>query len=80
MLTFEPFRIWYDRQRSGNQKKKKTDMYEECGFAPRTVAKIFKDEFPVRSDVLETICRVYGLRIEQVISYRGEADEAGEDL
>jgi DNA-binding Xre family transcriptional regulator len=68
MLTFEPFRIWYDRQ-----KKKKTDMYTECGFAPGTVAKIFSDGFPVRSDVIETICRVYGLRVEQVIEYREEA-------
>ena len=67
MLTFEPFRIWYDRQR-----KKKTDMYEECGFVPTTVAKIFSDGFPVRSDTIETICRVYDLRIEQVIEYRKE--------
>lgn len=67
MLTFEPFRIWYDRQR-----KKKTEMYVECGFSPATVAKIFADGFPVRSDVIETICRVYSLQIEQVIAYRWE--------
>lgn len=66
-LTFEPFRIWYMRQR-----KKKTDMYSECGFAPATVAKIFSDGFPVRTDVVERICEVYDLRVEQVIEYRKE--------
>jgi DNA-binding Xre family transcriptional regulator len=69
-LTFEPFRIWYDRQR-----KKKTDMYAECGFAPATVAKIFSDGFPVRTDVIERICDVYGLRVEQVIEYREDTEK-----
>ncbi|MFB5269318.1 helix-turn-helix domain-containing protein [Paenibacillus enshidis] len=71
MLTFEPFRIWYDRQ-----KKKRTDMRLECGFAPGTITKIFSDGFPVRSDIIETICKVYNLRIEQVIAYR-EVEEDG---
>lgn len=67
MLTFEPFRIWCVKKR-----KNRTDLNKECGFAPATVAKIWHDRFPVRSDVIEKICRTYGLRIEEVIEYRGE--------
>ncbi|WP_371755239.1 helix-turn-helix domain-containing protein [Ferviditalea candida] len=72
MLTFEPFRIWYDRQRNPEtgKKKKKTELYGDCGFSSNTGAKIWNDDFPVLSDTIETICRVYGLRIDQVLEYR----------
>lgn len=65
MLTFEPFRIWYTK--TG---KPRMDIRDDCNFAPTTIAKIWRDRFPVRSDVIETLCRVYGLRIEEVIEYR----------
>lgn len=65
MLTFEPFREWCVKQ-----KKKRTDLIRECGFSPTTVAKIFGDKFPIRSDVLETLCRVYRRKIHQIIEYR----------
>lgn len=65
MLTFEPFRIWYTK--TG---KPRTDIRSDCNLAPSTVAKIWKDGFPVRSDVIETLCRVYNLSLDQVIEYR----------
>lgn len=65
MLTFEPFRVWYTTQR-----KPRTDIRTDCGFAPSTVAKIWNDRMPFRSDVLDTLCRVYELRVEQVIEWR----------
>lgn len=71
VLTFEPLRLWFDRN-----KKRRTDLRIECGFSPTTAAKIFSDGFPVRSDIIETICRVYNLKVEQVIEYR--VDEYGE--
>jgi len=69
MLTFEPFRIWF--MRSG---KSKMAMQAECGLQPTTAAKVWNDRFPVRSDVIEKICRTYNLRIEQVIEYRSEVE------
>lgn len=74
-LTFQPFRDWYAGQKDGSRPKRKTDMYTECNFSPSTVAKIFSDGFPVRSDVIETICRVYKLPIEQVIEFRRDGEE-----
>ncbi|PZM63726.1 helix-turn-helix domain-containing protein [Paenibacillus dendritiformis] len=65
MLTFEPLRKWFT-----SKDKNRTEMYKTCGFAPTTVAKIWDDRFPVRSDVIEKICRTYNLRIEQVIEYK----------
>ncbi len=65
MLTFEPFRVWFIK--TG---KPRTDIRTDCDFSPSTVAKIWNDRFPVRSDVIETICKTYGLRIEEVIEYR----------
>ncbi|WP_309479244.1 helix-turn-helix domain-containing protein [Brevibacillus agri] len=50
--------------------KPRTDIRTDCDFSPSTVAKIWNDRFPVRSDVIETICKTYGLRIEEVIEYR----------
>lgn len=64
-LTFEPLRKWFVKEN-----KKRTEMYETCGFSPTTVAKLWDDRFPIRSDVIETICRTYHLRIEQVIEYK----------
>lgn len=64
-LSFEPLRKWFVKE-----KKKRTEMYETCRFSPTTVAKIWDDRFPVRSDVIETICRTYKLKIEQVIEYK----------
>ncbi|MFW5434373.1 helix-turn-helix domain-containing protein [Paenibacillus apiarius] len=63
-LTFEPLRKWFD-----SKNKKRTEMYTTCKFSPTTVAKLWDDRFPVRSDVIETICRTYKLRIENVIEY-----------
>ncbi|BFH18247.1 hypothetical protein J6TS7_20670 [Paenibacillus dendritiformis] len=65
MLTFEPFRIWLVKSKKSN-----TEVLNDCGFSPTTVAKIMKDRFPVRSDVIEKLCRVYHLRIDEVIEYR----------
>lgn len=68
MLTFEPLRIWFVKKN-----KKRTDMCEECGFSPQTVAKIWKDS-RVRSDVIDRICETYDLAVEQVIEYRKKKD------
>jgi len=69
-LTFEPFRQWFAQQKDGSRPKRKTDLYSECGFSSNTCGKIWNDRFPVRSEVIEKLCQVYGLRIEQVIEYR----------
>lgn len=66
-LTFEPFRIWFVKQHPTHRKM---DFIEETGFSPRTAAKIWEDRFPVRSDVIATICETYGLKVEQVIEFR----------
>ena len=65
MLTFEPLRLWF---KANN--KQRTDMYKDCGFAPQTVAKIWNDRFPVRSDIIDKICDTYDLQIEQVIKHK----------
>lgn len=67
MLTFEPFRVWFIKHHPTNSKE---DFRTETGFAPNTAAKVWKDRFPVRSDVIERICETYDLRIEQVIEFR----------
>ncbi|RUT38695.1 XRE family transcriptional regulator [Paenibacillus anaericanus] len=68
-LTFEPFRIWWTIN-----KGPKMDLTKETSFSPQTASKIWKDRFPVRSDVIETICSEYGLSIEQVIRYKKEGE------
>ncbi|WP_374049711.1 helix-turn-helix domain-containing protein [Paenibacillus larvae] len=49
-------------------------MYIDCGFAPQTVAKVWGDRFPMRTDVIEKICKTYGLRIEQVLVWKNEEE------
>ncbi|REK68032.1 MAG: hypothetical protein C6P35_03425 [Cohnella sp.] len=49
-------------------------MIEECGFSWTTVNKIWADRFPIRSDVIETLCRVYKLKVNQVIEYRPDGE------
>lgn len=73
MLTFEPFRIWIVKA-----KKSRMDVIRECKFSSTTTAKIWSDTFPVRSDTIETLCRMYGLRIEEVIEHR--EDEPNENF
>lgn len=73
-LTFEPFRTWYSKQKDGSRKKPKKHMIEECGFSWTTVNKIWADRFPIRSDVIETLCRVYKLKVQQVIEYRRDGE------
>ncbi|ARF70662.1 hypothetical protein B7C51_24620 (plasmid) [Paenibacillus larvae subsp. pulvifaciens] len=70
MLSFDPLREWFNK--TGRQR---TDMYIDCGFAPQTVAKVWGDRFPIRTDVIEKICETYGLRIEQVLVWKNEEDK-----
>lgn len=66
-LTFEPFRLWFVQHHPTH---KRMDFLKETGLAPRTAAKVWEDRFPVRSDVIATICETYGLKVEQVIEFR----------
>jgi len=50
------------------------DLQKETGFSPTTASKVWNDRFPVRSDVIETICGTYGLSVEQVIRYKKEGE------
>lgn len=61
-LTFEPFRIFFVKQ-----KKDKMELVEKVGLSPRTASKIWKDRFPVRSDVIDRLCEYYDLEVEEVI-------------
>ncbi|WP_028559003.1 helix-turn-helix domain-containing protein [Paenibacillus pinihumi] len=65
MLTFEPFRHW-----CFVNKKERKDVAAETGFSMPTIGNIYNDKFPFKTDTLETLCRVYGLRVEQVIEYK----------
>jgi len=64
-LTFAPFRAWFVTQHHSG---KKGDMEKECGFSPVTVAKVWHDRFPIRSDVIDRLCEVYDLEVHEVIS------------
>jgi hypothetical protein len=64
MLTFEPFRVWFIKN---HPTRDKMDFIKETGFAPRTASKVWKDRFPVRSDVIDRICETYGLHVHEVI-------------
>lgn len=67
MLTFEPFRIWMAKA-----KKTANQVAKECGLSQYVATKIRNDIFPVRTDIIEKLCRKYGLRVEDVIEYRKE--------
>lgn len=68
-LTFEPFRKWW--KINGD---KKSDFLEDTKFSPQTAAKVWYDRFPVRSDVIETICVVYNLKIQDVIEIKNDSE------
>lgn len=71
MITFEPFKIWHLKQ-----KKRKGDLYVECGFSPTTVAKIWKDDGDTdfRLSIVDRICSVYKLKVEDVIKYKEDEE------
>jgi DNA-binding Xre family transcriptional regulator len=69
-LTFEPFRIFFVKN-----KKDKMELIEKVGLSPKTAAKIWKDRFPVRSDVIERLCEAYDLEVEQVIRRKKPGEE-----
>lgn len=43
-------------------------LREEVGLSGMTVAKLSKDE-PIEMEILDKICRVMGLKVEEVIRY-----------
>ena len=63
LFTFEPFRIWFIKH---HPTKKKMHAQKELGFGTKTMAKIWGDGFPVRSDIVAKICLTYNLDIDQV--------------
>lgn len=69
MITFEPFREWYNQQMDGSRKKRRLDLLNECNMSPTTAQKIWSDKLPVRTDVIDKLCDVYGLRVDQVIKF-----------
>lgn len=71
MLTFEPFRIWFIKNHPTNSK---VDFRNETGLANSSAAKVWKDRFPVRSDLIDRICETYNLDIQQVVQYRPKND------
>lgn len=70
MLTFEPFRIWMVKNN-----KKRQDIIDECKLSPPTATRIMKDQFPVKTDLIDTLCSTYGLRIEEVIEHRKDVKD-----
>lgn len=63
-LSFEPFRVWFVTKHPTG---KKGDLEKETGFSPVTVAKVWHDRFPIRSDVIERLCETYDLEVHEVI-------------
>lgn len=45
----------------------------DCDISSRTYAKISKDRFPIRSDIIESLCRTYHLKIEEVIVFNPDS-------
>lgn len=68
-ITFEPFRNYYNLlTKENNQRKNKEDLIKETGFSRGTAQKIWYDGMPNLS-VIDTLCSVYQLKVEQVIRY-----------
>ena len=65
MMTFEPFRIFCLKNRKGRK-----DVIAETGLGSTTVHRIFNDSHPVLTDTLETLCKTYNLKIDEVIEFR----------
>ncbi|MDH6674939.1 DNA-binding Xre family transcriptional regulator [Paenibacillus sp. LBL] len=72
MITFKPFRDWYDSQMDGSRKKRRGDFLKECQVTPTRAQKIWEDRMPVKTDIIDKICEVYGLKVEQVIAFKHE--------
>jgi len=73
-LTFEPFHVWWTINKGPNRKM---EFQKETGFSPQTAAKVWNDRFPVRSDIIDTICETYGLEVHQIIKYKRDIDSKG---
>jgi len=48
---------------------------KETNLSRSTFQKIWKDDLPVRSDVIDKLCETYNLEIEEVIRRRKKGEE-----
>ena len=66
-ISFGPFRAWFVNNHPTGRKK---DLIKELNMSWKTLNKIWKDQLPIRTDVIEKIVNEFGLPLEQVIELK----------
>lgn len=66
-ISFGPFRAWFVNHHPTGRKK---DLIKELNMSWKTLNKIWKDQLPIRTDVIEKIVNEYNLPLDQVIELK----------
>ncbi|ARR10652.1 helix-turn-helix domain-containing protein [Paenibacillus bovis] len=68
VITFEPFRAFYNTLGTSKSKKSRFDLLQEANISKDTANRIWYDG-NVSLEIVNRLCQTYGLQLHEVITY-----------